>query len=301
MKLNRIFLLLLSATLILSSCGESDDNNNGGTGGKTDMTNNTNSNHNDVNPYTHRLEFPHVKGGKSLIIVHTLSSGEVNYSVEWDTDLKSNRWTCYQINGSNRKTNTKRYYSDENQYPQDPLLPSQYQWTTDPFWRSGFDHGHLCPSADRLNTTEANIQTFYMTNMMPQLNSFNANVWATMESWVRSQIKAGDNIKDTLYVVKGGTIDHQNQIMTNKVHGMIIPLYYYMAVLMKNSGGYKAMGFWIKHEANTTTNLAPYVVNIRTLEQNTGIDFFCNLPDDTESHVENLPIENVKRAWGFNQ
>lgn len=68
---------------------------------------------------------------------------------------------------------------------------------------------------------------------------------------------------------------------------------------MKNSNGYRAMGFWIKHEANKDTNLAKYVVNIDELEKFTGIDFFCNLPDDIENHVEGLPLENVLRAWGF--
>lgn len=73
-----------------------------------------------------------------------------------------------------------------------------------------------------------------------------------------------------------------------------------MALLMKNSTGYKAMGFWIEHKVSSDSNLAKYVVNIDTLEQLTGIDFFCNLPDAIENHVESLPLENVLRAWGFN-
>ena len=81
---------------------------------------------------------------------------------------------------------------------------------------------------------------------------------------------------------------------------MIIPKYYFMALLMKNSTGYKAMGFKIVHEVSSDSNLAKYVVNIDTLEQFTGIDFFCNLPDAIENHVEGLPLENVLRAWGFN-
>ena len=40
-------------------------------------------------------------------------------------------------------------------------------------------------------------------------------------------------------------------------------------------------------------------MNIDQLESLTGLDFFCNLPDETENHVESLPVENVKRAWGL--
>ena len=45
------------------------------------------------------------------------------------------------------------------------------------------------------------------------------------------------------------------------------------------------MGFWIQHKSNVSTDLSPYVVNIDELERLTGIDFFCNLPDDIETYV----------------
>lgn len=295
MRIKTLPLLLL---LALTACGS---DNNGNDGDNNSTANNANSNFANTNPITHRMEFPKLKDGTNVIIVHTLSSGEVNYSVEYDTQKKSTRWSCYELYGSNRETHTKRWYAGEgeDQYPQNPLLDKQYRWESDPFWRSGYDHGHLCPSADRLNSLEANKQTFYLTNMMPQVNGFNAKVWANMENWVRKQITITS--KDTLFVVKGGTIDNASQYTTLARTGgnMIVPKYYYMAVLMRNSDGYKAMGFWIEHKASNATDLSPYVVNINRLEQLTGIDFFCNLPDDTENRVEDLSLERVKRAWGF--
>lgn len=282
--------------LLAASCGSDD---NGGSTGPA--ARNANSNFAEPNAATHRLEFPRVKGGTSLILVHTLAGGEVNYSVEWDTAKKSTRWSCYELYASNRETHTRRYYAGEgeDQYPQDPLLDEQYRWERDPFWRSGYDHGHLCPSADRLNTREANVQTFYLTNMMPQVNGFNAGVWANMEAWVRNQITTAS--RDTLYIVKGGTIDDAARFTTiNRTGGqMVIPRYYFMALLMRNASGYKAMGFWIEHRESKATNLSPYVVNIDELERLTGIDFFCNLPDDVEAHVEGLATDNVRRAWGL--
>jgi len=40
-------------------------------------------------------------------------------------------------------------------------------------------------------------------------------------------------------------------------------------------------------------------VNIKTLEDKTGIDFFCNLPDDIEKKVETQDVEAIKNLWGF--
>lgn len=298
-------LLIFLFLFLLAACSSSSDDS---PVIPTPASNNTNSNLAEANPVTHRLEFPKVKGGQSLIVTH-FDNGEVNYSIEWDTVKRSNRWSAYEMYSSNRETHTSRYTIDynkdydnwyNNQYPADPDLHCSTAWKNgsgDPFKGSGYDHGHLCPSADRLNSRTSQYQTFYLTNMMPQLNGFNGGVWEHMENWVRNQIKVGST--DTLYVVKGGTIDNANQINSTKVHGMIIPKYYYMALLMKNSSGYKAMGFWVEHKNSSDNSLAKYVVNIDSLEALTGIDFFCNLPDDTENHVESLPLENVLRAWGF--
>jgi len=292
------FILLLLLALSFSACSSSDDD--GGTPAPT--SNNVNSNLSNANPVVHRLEFPRLKGGQSLVVTH-FDNGEVNYSVEWDSVKRSCRWSAYELYASNRATHTQRYRAGrgEVQYPTDPDLHCSTAWTSDddPFWNTGYQHGHLCPSADRLNSRTSNYQTFYLTNMMPQLPGFNEDVWANMEIWVRNQISTSSS--DTLFVVKGGTIDNANQYEPTTVHGMIIPKYYYMAILMHNSSGYKAMGFWIEHKASKDNGsaLAKYVVNIDTLEQHTGIDFFCNLPDDTENHIEGLPLENVLRAWKF--
>ena len=48
-----------------------------------------------------------------------------------------------------------------------------------------------------------------------------------------------------------------------------------------------------------SSDLKPYVYSIRELERFTGIDFFCNLPDNIESAVETLPKESIIRAWNL--
>ena len=73
-----------------------------------------------------------------------------------------------------------------------------------------------------------------------------------------------------------------------------------MAILCKNSQGYKALGFWVEHlnEDRSGDNIINYVVSIDELEQKTGIDFFCNLPDDVEETTEKVvyPV-----AWSLRQ
>jgi endonuclease G len=138
--------------------------------------------------------------------------------------------------------------------------------------------------------------------MQPQYGNFNGgeySPWYRLEIQLRSWANA--TTTENMYVVKGGTIE-DDQIFPTKIKGeMRIPKYFFVALLLKNAQGYKAVGFWMEHLSQyaKAEPLANYAVNIRELEQKTGIDFFCNLPDDIEEHVETLPVENVKRAWGL--
>ena len=295
----RILTLLLTGRLLLIAC--SDDERDSGIPAERNV------NRNDISqePALQRLEFPKVKGGDSRVIIHTNNDQfGINYSVEWDCTKRSQRWSCYQMYASNRKQNTSRYYSDTNQYPMDPDLPAQYYFDYDPFRGSGYDHGHICPSADRLYSRDANIQTFYLTNMQPQRHIFNAGIWEKMEEKLRSWISTGSKAEDTLYVCKGGTIDAVSGVTDNPIretlqNGLIVPRYFFMALLRKQKTGYKALAFWVEHTDDDHSNdpLGNYVISVRELERRTGIDFFCNLPDDIENDVETTTVENIKWLW----
>ncbi len=319
MKITKLLPTLL-LTLFLAACG--DDNEDiivkpGGNSGGSSSSSSVNNNKNTTGPTEarYRLEFPQMKGGNSVVVVHKAilnknnKQEDVNYCVEWDPDVQSQRWSCYQMYSSinyHSSYNVSRYNADndgtlnpECQYPNDPDLPPQYRFATDPFKYSGYDHGHICPSADRLRSNEANYQTFFITNMQPQRNKFNAGLWEKMEN----QVRTWASNCDTLYVCKGGTIDMSENILgyigsgSNRIP---VPKYFFMAVLSRSGNSYKAAGFWVEHlnEDRSNDNLGNYVVNIYELQKLTNIDFFCNLPDDLESTVESQPI--VKKDWGLN-
>lgn len=309
-QLFRLYLPLLFATTIIVSCSSDDDRDSG-------IPANQNLNRNDASkePALQRLEFPKVKGGNSIVIVHSTNDKYgINYSVEWDCDKKSQRWSCYQMHAGNTGGNNSRvvdgYLFDEDMPNHNVnYVTDEYGENFDPFWSSGYDHGHICPNADRKYSRESNRQTFFLTNMQPQWNKFNAGLWAEMEKKVRAW--SPTNGKDTLYIVKGGTIDSSENIIeyicnrqkskTSQKGYIPVPKYFFMALLRKNSMGYKGLAFWVEHlnEDHSTDPLSNYVISIRELEQRTGIDFFCNLPDNIEEEVETTSIENIKWLWNM--
>ena len=297
-KILRLLPLLLMPLLFVACSSDDDTDDNIGPEEQPTSSNNKNA-----NPGTHpeylRLEMPHIKSPNSnLVVIHEARDIGVNYILEWDCQKKSQRWSCYTLNKENSAKTVSRYTADrDSQYPDDPDIPSSYRFPSDPYWSSGYDHGHICPSYDRLCSQQANIQTFYMSNMQPQFNKFNAGLWLKMENIVSSTWNK-NSFRDTLYVCKGGTIDNAEHILTTTSKGMIVPRYFFMAVLCKNSQGYKAMAFWVEqlNSDHSNDNLYNYIISVDELEKRTGIDFFCNLPDDLEEKAERVVYP---ASWGL--
>lgn len=295
------WMLLLAAPLFIS-CEENDNLPKQKENTETQANDNANSTKENSN-YS-RLEFPHLKtDGNNLVLVHTTSAYGVNFAVEWDCDKKAQRWTCYEMDASNSVKNWNRNNWDSTSWGGDPFqedkdIPEQYRTKLSDYRGSGYDRGHICPSADRLNSQEANEQTFYLSNMQPQVNGFNVGVWSTMESQLRNTWNTS-KYRDILYVCKGGTIDNSSQIAGYTSSKLIVPKYFFAAILAVKDGQYKAIGLWFEHKANNDKSLANYVVSIDELEKLTGIDFFCNLPDKTENTVEAASKTTMLSEWGL--
>ena len=255
--------------------------------------------------YAKRLEFPRLQdaSGNSLYVVLDEETNEVNYSVEYNRDKKAQYWSCWEMyKGNMRNADVKKYSpadSKLNYLPWGPL-------TSDFIKNSGYDHGHICPSADRLNKESQNKQTFFYFNMQPQIHKFNDGVWGAMEKQVRDlcfdydKCTWNDNV-DTLYVCRGGTIGApvgtiKSPVREIKSNGLIVPNYYFCALLKKKGNSYEAIGLIFEHKTNSDTSIAKYCVSIDELEERTGFDFFCNLPDDVEKNVE---TECNPASFGF--
>jgi endonuclease G len=77
-----------------------------------------------------------------------------------------------------------------------------------------------------------------------------------------------------------------------------------MAAVCLRKDIYKGIAFWADHSEKQPTNntdaikmFKQKIISIDDLEAKTGIDFFCNLPDDIESQVESTVD---KTYWNVN-
>lgn len=233
--------------------------------------------------YVGRIEIPKLKGGSmNKFIVHTVNYGGkeiVNFSMEYSNAHKHPWWVAFTFDNVTNKKNTDR----TDKWGNDPYVDAAYR-TYSSDYSAPYNRGHLCASADRTYSREANIQTFYYSNMSPQIVKFNSGVWNNMETSVRKYAE-GLGAKDTLYVVKGGTLN-DNQLLEYTGNHVAVPRYYYMVMVLLKNGTYKGMAYWIDQKNYSDTKAASYRTTIDKVEEQTGIDFFPNLPDNIETEVE---------------
>ncbi len=263
--------------------------------------------------YMYRLEWPRIKEtGSQTWLAKSEAEYGLAYELEWDNTLKANRFSCYYLDDKNTEQNVTRVDS----YKEDEEIPYSSRSFLRNYSGSGYARGHLCPSADRLANEEQQSLTYYLSNMQPQWQEHNGGQWMYLESDVRKWAKRCD----TLYVVKAATIDDitlngttESGYYSTTYNGtyysdlrckgvLPVPKYFYMALLAYNrsSDTYYAMGIWTKHYNDGVIGANGYdtfdwpVINsekaeyitIDELERRTGIDFFCNLPDNIENSVE---------------
>ena len=223
------------------------------------------------------LELPALDDPNLNYYTHSFSmSGKSyrNYSFGWSQKDRVALWVAYPLcklytNGSAGRTNA---------WALDPLLGN---FSAAPFGGYGgsYARGHQLPSADRQCCYEANAQTFYGTNMTPQLNEHNEGIWSALEGRVRTWSDSAD----TLYVVTGVVVSPSSRIEKDSYgNNVTVPDAYFKAVLKysKSStlGTWNAAAFYLEHREYSGGIQKSHSMSIDKLEEKTGIDFFANLP-----------------------
>ncbi len=148
--------------------------------------------------------------------------------------------------------------------------------------RSGYDRGHMCPSADNKHTREAMNDCFLLSNMCPQTHKLNAGDWAELESLCRHWARDYDSI----YIVCGPIIEKGVAYETIGENHVLVPQQFYKVILRwtgENSA--EAIGF-IMNNDDSNRPIASYAVTVDSVEARTGINFFSKFPKDVERRAE---------------
>lgn len=215
------------------------------------------------------------------------------YALSYNSSKGTANWVSWHLNTSWLGT-TDRCDCFETDY----ALPESFvRISRTDYTNSGFDRGHLCPSADRTANEEDNATTFLMTNIMPQAPNLNRQTWARFEDYCRQLAEAGYE----LYIIAGGYgvggsgsrggID--SVIALGKVH---VPAYYWKIALVLPDGDNDLERIdattrviavvMPNHQQVTSQKWPEYRTSVDAIEAATGFDFFSNIPVSLQELLE---------------
>lgn len=146
---------------------------------------------------------------------------------------------------------------------------------------SGYDRGHMAPAADMAWDDQAMTESFYLSNMVPQAGvGMNRGIWMELEKKVRRWAKE----RGELYVYSGPIYDRQPKtIGRNRV---AVPSFLFKVVLDPQEK--EAIAVIMPNHKLNTADMPNYLVSVREVEKQTGLEFFSTLPVADQDRMETV-------------
>lgn len=196
------------------------------------------------------------------------------YAISYNSSKGTANWVAWRTTAADLGGDFPR-----PEFAPDLTLPPGFTVVTpSDYSGSGYDRGHLLPNADRQGSSEANSQTFVMTNIVPQAGDLNRYPWEKLERYSRSIVRRGSDVY-TFAGVYGSKGRLRGKVTVPERCWKII-------VILPPGGG--------PNDVNATTrviavdmpnqdgiggaNWRQYLTTVRAIEQVTGFDFFSALP-----------------------
>ena len=223
------------------------------------------------------------------------------YALSYSRNLAGPNWVSWQLD-----TSWLGGIDRQDDYRPDPAVPSDwYAVQANDYVGSGFDRGHLCPSADRTNSVATNSSTFLMTNFIPQAPNNNRGPWADLEAVARTIAQAGNE----LYIISGGagTLGTLPANCAPPGRCINIPAQTWKVMLVLPVGsndvsrvntGTRVIAVIMPNTQAINPVWQTYLTSVDAVETLTGFDFFSNVPLAIQNVIESR-VDGVTPAATF--
>ena len=181
-------------------------------------------------------------------------------------------------------------------FRRDTSLPSSFfRPTTSDYTNSGFDRGHICPSADRRYTDDANENTFFMSNIAPQAPDNNQRSWANFETYLRSLTLEGNEVHIISGVVGAGGTGRNGFASTIDGGNITVPDSFWKIALVLPNGtndiarvttSTRVIAVNIPNDQGISSDWTQFRTSVNTIENLTGYDLLENITNSIESVLE---------------
>jgi len=206
------------------------------------------------------------------------------YSLSYLEDDEIAEWVAYRMDRKQLQVpnvDREKFYAPDDKIATGSAVHADYSG-------SGYTRGHLAPAGDMAFSELAMKESFFMSNMSPQIKEFNNGVWKELEENVRDWTYKAE----TLYIVSGPILSNPIKKI-GKQNKITVPSAFYKVLLDYTGDEKKGIAFIIPNSLSTE-RLETYMVSIDSIEAITGLDFFNDMiNDDEEEKLESTMNPNL--------
>ncbi|KAF7549652.1 hypothetical protein G7046_g8277 [Stylonectria norvegica] len=205
----------------------------------------------------------------------------------YDRRLRNPHWVAEHITpASLARRDADRKHST---FLEDDSVPPKFRAQLKDYFRSGFDRGHQVPAADAKWSQRAMDETFYLSNMCPQVGEgFNRDYWAHFEDFCRRltvQYPSVRIVTGPLYLPKKDPVDNKWYVkyeMIGNPPSVAVPTHFYKVIFAEDGrvGGNVALGAFVLPNAPIANNkpITDFEVPLEAVERASGLEFASKLP-----------------------
>ncbi|KAI0380940.1 hypothetical protein F5Y04DRAFT_256322 [Hypomontagnella monticulosa] len=172
---------------------------------------------------------------------------------------------------------------------EDEGVPEKFRARLKDYFRSGYDRGHQVPAADAKWSQSAMDETFFLTNMSPQVGEgFNRDYWAHFEDFCRRLTVKYPSVRivtGPLYLPKRDPADNKWYVRYEVIGNppnVAVPTHFYKVIFAEDGavGGNVAIGAFVLPNAPIPNEkpLADFEVPVEAVERASGLEFASKLP-----------------------
>ena len=200
------------------------------------------------------------------------------FTIGYSWYFRQAKWTLEIINRERRLIRDLPKTKRPDNFRADLRIPPRFRAGLNAFKNSGYDRGHLVPSADQNFLLLVNSETFLLSNMSPQHKDFNRGIWADLEDAVRN-LDAQDHVLET-YVLTCPVFYFDQPVTTiGKEQGKLgidlpVPHAFIKSVLIEDKAGALSLWTFQMNNEKLEGELSDYLVSTYDAEQIVGGRFW---------------------------
>jgi endonuclease G, mitochondrial len=216
---------------------------------------------------------------------------KAQYTLSYNDSKRIPNWVSWHLDTSDLGSAPR-----QDDFRADTTLPSGwYRVTATEYTGSGFDRGHMTPSADRTATVADNSATFLMTNMIPQAPNNNQITWGDLEEYSRKLVAAGNE----LYIISGGYGSGGtglNGYKTTIGNGVSVPAKVWKVIVVLPNGSNdisriststRVIAVMMPNDQTVSSKpWGSYRVSVDSIESTTGYNFLSSVSSSIQSVIE---------------